>query len=112
MIIDTHAHHYPERFRALIEAQGETSPVRIVRNQQGHRVLLFDGREFFTFFPRFYDIDVRLADMHDAGIDCQVLSIAPPMVFWADPVLGRELCQVYNDELAEVVRTYPEKVVF
>ncbi|MEE8302171.1 MAG: amidohydrolase family protein, partial [Candidatus Tectomicrobia bacterium] len=36
---------------------------------------------------------------------------APPMVFWADPALGRDLCQAYNDEVAAVVRAHPEKFV-
>ena len=48
MIIDTHAHHYPVRYLDLIEAQGDKYPVRIVRNQAGHRVRLVDQREFFT----------------------------------------------------------------
>lgn len=111
MIIDTHAHLYPERYLDLIEAQGEKYPVRIGRDREGLRVLLFDDREFFTFFPNFYDVDVRLAEMKAAGVDFQVLSIAPPMVFWADPDLGREICRVYNDELAAVVRAHPDKFV-
>ncbi len=109
MIIDTHAHLYPEPYLDLIEAQGDKYPVQISRNDQGHRVLLFDGREFFTFFPGFYDVEVRLADMKAAGIDFQILSVAPPMVFWADSGLGLEICQVYNDELAAIVNTYPNK---
>lgn len=111
MIIDTHAHLYPEPYLDLIEAQGDKYPVRIGRNDQGHRVLLFDEREFFTFLPGFYDVDVRLADMKAVGIDFQVLSIAPPMVFWADPDLGREICRVFNDELAAVVNAHPDRFV-
>jgi aminocarboxymuconate-semialdehyde decarboxylase len=111
VIIDTHAHLYPERYLDLIEAQGDKYPVQIARNKEGLRVLLFDNREFFTFFPGFFDVDVRLAEMEAAGIDFQVLSIAPPMVFWADPDLGREICQVFNDELAAVVRAHPDKFV-
>lgn len=111
MIIDTHAHLYPEAYLDLIEAQGDKYPVRIGRNAEGHRVLIFDNREFFTFFPGFYDVDVRLAEMEAAGVDFQVLSIAPPMVFWADPDLGREICRVFNDALAEVVRAHPDRFV-
>ncbi len=111
MIIDTHAHLYPEAFLDLIEAQGDKYPVRIGRNAEGLRILLFDNREFFTFFPGFYDVDIRLAEMDAAGVDFQVLSIAPPMVFWADPDLGRALCQVFNDTLAAVVRAHPDRFV-
>ena len=109
MIIDTHAHLYPEAYLDLIEAQGETHPVRIVRDSAGNRVLVLDGREFFTFFPKYYDVDVRLAEMDEAGIDFQVLSIAPPMVFWADAALGLDLCRVYNDGLADIVRAHPDR---
>ncbi len=109
MIIDTHAHLYPERFLDLIEAQGNKYPVSIAKNAEGLRVLRFDEKDFFTFHPGFIDVDVRLADMEAAEIDFQVLSIAPPMVFWADPELGRELCQVYNDELMATVRRHPGK---
>ncbi len=109
MIIDTHAHFYPEPYLDLVEAQGEKYPVSIVRDEKGQRVLRFGQGHFFTFLPRFYDIGVRLAEMEEAGVDMQVLSIAPPMVFWADPGLGRELCQIYNAELARLVRDYPGK---
>ena len=109
MIIDTHAHFYPEPYLDLVEAQGEKYPVSIVRDKKGQRVLRFGQGHFFTFLPRFYDIGVRLAEMEEAGVDMQVLSIAPPMVFWADPGLGRELCQIYNAELARLVRDYPGK---
>ncbi len=109
MIIDTHAHFYPEPFLDLVEAQGDKYPVSIVRDETGQRVLHFGHGAFFTFLPRFYDIDVRLADMAEAGVDMQVLSIAPPMVFWADPGLGRELCGIYNEELARLTRDHPDK---
>ena len=107
MIVDAHAHHYPVPFLDEIEAQGERYPVQIRRDWEGSRVLRFDDRPFFTFEPDFYDIEVRLGQMDRVGIDLQVLSIAPPMVFWAEPGLGLALCQIYNEELARVVRSHP-----
>ncbi|MBW1781497.1 MAG: amidohydrolase family protein [Deltaproteobacteria bacterium] len=111
LIIDTHAHLYPERFLDLIEDQKDTYPVQIVRNKEGLRVLLFYGREFLVFHPNFYRADVRLAEMAASNVDFQVLSIALPIVYWADAELGRELCQVYNDELAAVVKMHSDKFV-
>jgi len=111
LIIDTHAHLYPERFLDLIEDQKDKYPAQIVRNKEGLRVLIFYDREFFIFHPNFYQADVRLAEMEAAKVDFQVLSIALPMVYWADTELGRDICQVYNDELAAVVRTHPDKFV-
>jgi aminocarboxymuconate-semialdehyde decarboxylase len=106
MIVDAHAHHYPIPFLDEMEAQGERYPVQIRRDRAGNRVLRFDERPFFTFEPDFYDVEVRLAQMDRVGIGLQVLSIAPPMVFWAEPGLGLALCQIYNEELAKVVGTH------
>lgn len=112
MRIDAHAHLYPEGFLALIEAQGDKYPIRIARPNPGeHRKFFVGGREFFTFTPDFFDLDVRLGQMAESNVDMQVLSLAPPMVYWAEPALGRELCQIYNDEIAGVVRAHPDKFI-
>ena len=83
MRIDAHAHLYPERFLNLIEAQGEKYPIQIVRPGPGEdRKLIIGGNEFFSFAPDFFDVDVRLSEMAESNVDMQVLSLAPPMVYW------------------------------
>ncbi len=112
MRIDAHAHLYPERFLNLIEAQGEKYPIQIVRSGPGEdRKLIVGGKEFFSFAPDFFDVDVRLSEMAESQVDMQVLSIAPPMVYWAEPSLGLELCRIFNDEIAVIVRRHPDKFV-
>ncbi|MCZ6451885.1 MAG: amidohydrolase family protein [Deltaproteobacteria bacterium] len=112
MRIDAHAHLYPERFLNLIEAQGEKYPIQIVRPGPGEdRKLIISGKEFFSFAPDFFDVDVRLSEMAESNVDMQVLSLAPPMVYWAEPSLGLELCRIFNDEIAVIVRCHPHKFV-
>lgn len=110
MRIDAHAHLFPERFLRRIEEQGDKYPVQIRRPHPGSdRVFYAENREFYIFTPDFYDVDVRLEQMAESGVDAQVLSLAPPMVYWADLEFARELCQIYNDEMAAVVRRHPGK---
>ena len=112
MRIDAHAHLYPDRFLDLIERQGDKHPVEVRREGAGgERKLIVAGREFFTFLPDFFDLDVRLEQMAAAAVDMQVLSLGPPMVYWAEPELGAELCQAFNDEIASIVRRHPDKFV-
>ena len=112
MRIDAHAHFYPERFLDLIERQGDKHPVEVRREGAGgERKLIVAGREFFTFLPDFFDLGVRLEQMAAAAVDMQVLSLGPPMVYWAEPELGAELCQAFNDEIASIVRRHPDKFV-
>ena len=112
MRIDAHAHFYPERFLDLIEGQGNKHPIEVRREGAGgERKLIVAGREFFTFFPDFFDLDVRLEQMAVSDVDMQVISLGPPMVYWAEPELGAELCRAFNDEMAAIVRRYPDRFV-
>ncbi len=102
MRIDAHAHFYPERFLDLIEGQGDKPPIEVRREGAGgERKLFVAGREFFTFSPDFFDLDVRLEQMAASAVDMQVISLGPPMVYWAESALGAELCRVFNDEMAK-----------
>lgn len=112
MRIDAHAHLYPERFIRTIEALGEKYPVQMRRPAPGADYVFYaGGREFFALTPDFYDVDVRLEQMAGSGVDMQVLSLAPPMVYWAEPELAGDLCRLFNDEVAAVVRRHPDRFV-
>ncbi len=112
MRIDAHAHFYPDRFLGLIEGQGDNHAIEVRREgANGERRLVVAGREFFTFSRDFFDLDFRLEQMAASGVDMQVISLGPPMVYWAEPELGAELCRAFNDEMARVVRRYPEHFV-
>ncbi len=54
------------------------------------------------------DIATRLKDMDEAGIDMQVLSLGPGIEQY-DAAFAIPLAEKTNDELAEVIRKYPDR---
>src|SRR5712691_5109189 len=71
--------------------------------------LCFEGIRYWRYTDAFHDPTPRLADMDRAGVDRQVLSLGPPMLYRAEPALGRRLARIWNDEIARVVRAHPDR---
>ncbi len=53
--------------------------------------------------------DKRIQDMDAAGIDKQILSLTSPGVQVFDPATATALAASSNDQLAEVIRKYPDR---
>jgi 2,3-dihydroxybenzoate decarboxylase len=51
----------------------------------------------------------RLDDMHDTGIDRQILALTSPGVQIFDTATARSIAVAANDELADAVRRHPDK---
>jgi aminocarboxymuconate-semialdehyde decarboxylase len=49
--------------------------------------------------------------MDAAGIDVHAISVPPPMVYWAEPAKGLELCQLANDALSELADQEPDRIL-
>jgi aminocarboxymuconate-semialdehyde decarboxylase len=109
MVIDVHAHLYPRPFMEAVAAHGPRYGVSLGSDQPP--TLCFEGIAFWRYTAAFHDVDERLRQMDAAGVDRQVLSLGPPMVYWADPDLARDLCHVFNDAIAAVVRAHPDRFV-
>jgi aminocarboxymuconate-semialdehyde decarboxylase len=107
MVVDVHAHLYPRPFMEAIGAHGPTYGVSLTGDDPPF--LCFEGIRFWRYTAAFHDVDGRLRAMDAAGVDRQVLSIGPPMVYWAEPELARALCRIFNDEIATVVRRHPDR---
>ena len=111
MIVDMHAHLYPERYMEELARSGGRYGVGIERAADGRRFLRFEGIRYWWYVEPFYDVERRLAAMDQAEVDLQVLSMGPPMVFWADPALGARLSRLLNEEIARVVEQHPDRFV-
>jgi len=111
MIIDYHAHFYPRPFMEEIARNGAPYGVGLERNESGDEILQFEGMHFWAYKENFFDAQRRLAVLDEAGVELQVLSMGPPMVYWADPQLASRLCQIMNDEIACLVERYPTRFV-
>jgi predicted TIM-barrel fold metal-dependent hydrolase len=63
-----------------------------------------------SLFNRLLDLDEgRLRQMDKYGIDVQILSLSAPGIEQLEPQAGAELARKANDELAEVIRRYPDR---
>lgn len=109
MIVDFHAHLYPRAYMDEIKKRGATYGLGLEINEKGHEILHFEGIPFWAYFEHFRDIDTRIAVLDEAGVDLQVLSMGPPMCYWADQQLALDLCQIMNDALAAVVAKHPTR---
>jgi aminocarboxymuconate-semialdehyde decarboxylase len=111
MIIDFHAHIYPRPFMDEIKRRGARYGLGLEFNQAGLDMLCFEGIDFWAYVEDFYDVDRRLIVLNDAEVDLQVLSMGPPMVYWANTGLAVDLCQILNEEIADVVKRHPDRFV-
>ena len=109
MIIDVHAHFVPRSFLEVIAKEG--APYGASLRQDGNDpTILLSGRPYGPITPHYYATKPRLKDMDKAGVDMQVLSLNPPMVYWPDAQLGTRLARLYNDELAAAVAARPDRL--
>ena len=56
------------------------------------------------------NVDKRLADLDQMGIDVQAVSINP-FWYWADEDLARKIIQVQNEKIAAFCATHPDRFV-
>lgn len=108
-VVDIHAHLYPWGYLQALASETD-APVVAVPDGDSFD-LMVRGARFVRVGPRFYDPQVRLAAMDAAGVDTQVLSLSPPMVYWAGPERAIELCRLVNDELAAIARAHPGRFI-
>lgn len=55
------------------------------------------------------DLDYRIAEMDEHGVDMHLLSITGPGVQAFDATLGSELAEIANDTLARAIAKYPDR---
>ena len=111
MILDIHAHFYPQAYIDALETYGDNEQVGLLRNKHSDPVILFEGIQYFPLTPKFYDVDSRLKTMDDARVDMQAISIGPPMVYWMPPSQSLELCRIANNGIADIVKKYPHRFI-
>ena len=109
-VIDIHAHWYPPEWIALLEAKGEANGAKIGKNASGLTTIGIPGLGV-TLQPRYTDIPSRLAAMDQAGVAMHAVSLTQPMVYWAPPAFGLEMCRTFNDAASALHQRYPDRFV-
>jgi aminocarboxymuconate-semialdehyde decarboxylase len=108
--IDVHAHVVPQSLWRAADAGREWYGVRHERGD-GVGTMTSAGKRTVFASPKVrFTPDERIKDMDAQGVDVQVLSIHTPFFgYHLDPAQGRALAREVNDEIAAMVRQWPER---
>ena len=96
MTIDAFTHVWPTRY---LERR---------RDIEGSRF-----RDISARLPELADIDARLRNMDEAGIDQQVVTLAVPPIEQSidDPEMAAGLASLANEALSDLADRYPERII-
>jgi len=107
MRIDSHTHFFPKAFLEEIGRRGQPFGMELTPGPDGVPTLLMHGVPHPDLRP-FLDVEHHLRRMNASQIDMHVVwQSSRPNVFWADADLGLALCQIINDEYADLVARHP-----
>jgi aminocarboxymuconate-semialdehyde decarboxylase len=107
-IVDVHVHHVPEAFARFVE---KALPYGIQREvPRGESVNLHVGQLTFALTRTFFDIERLASRMAEMRVDKAILSLATPFVNFEVPAsLGAEAAELYNNEIASLRKTAPDR---
>lgn len=115
-LIDFEAHFFTEDYVAYLRQR--QAPPRLeaveVEDQREERLWLTDklfASRTFTLRPLLDLEEMRLAEMDEAGITIQVLTLAGPGCELFEPSEGVEMARKSNDQLADAIKKYPDRFV-
>ena len=109
MKIDLHAHFIPRDLLDMTDRDGQKHGYTIEKDASGREVLM-TGSSFRSTVADMCDLEKRIQYMDKIGLDMEVISVAPPHIFYevnAEDSLS--FAQRYNSGIAEVVRAYPDR---
>jgi aminocarboxymuconate-semialdehyde decarboxylase len=106
--IDVHTHYLAAALVRALERRTELP--RISDGPNGRQIEYGQGN-IHPVLPAMGDVDLRLHEMDEQGIDIAVLSINVPGVDWFPLADGLSVAREVNDELAALVERYPDRFV-
>jgi aminocarboxymuconate-semialdehyde decarboxylase len=111
--VDIHAHMLPvETIRRLGKESPRVAP-KLIDQTDGSTIMEIAGKVVQRPMPReCWDLDLRLADMDQHGVDMQAVCATVHTFFYdAEPALGLACAALQNDEIAAVVKRHPNRFV-
>jgi aminocarboxymuconate-semialdehyde decarboxylase len=112
-IIDVHAHAWTVEIEKLVRGRpGHDQHLRTELRRAGEESMRLGAEQMATRGPLLQDPDARLAAMDRAGVDAQVVSIAPTQFHqWTgDAGLARELVDVSHQVIGALVAWRPDRL--
>lgn len=104
--IDIHTHYLASTLVSALKRR--TALPRISQGPQGLQIEYGRGN-IHPVLPNMGDVELRLRDMDEQGIDVALLSINIPGVDWFPVADGPAVARDVNDELADLVAAHPER---
>ncbi len=108
--IDIHAHYYSESFLGLLGGEGKQFGGHFFRNDDSFTFQTPAGG-LGPLPMKFIDVEQRVRDMDNSGVDVQAISLSVPMVYWADRTLNAKLARAWNTAASDVHRKHPTRFV-
>lgn len=108
MKIDIHNHFYPTQFLNQLKDIGRTVGISVEKDEWDRTLLVQRGNRLVTITEPMTNVQQRLKDMAEAGIDKQVLTLSIPSVDIFPVEMATKLARVVNEEIAGICQDYPE----
>ncbi len=104
--IDVHAHYFGADLGERIAAAHDDRWPTLVKNPAGDGgALMLGHRRFRQVRSVLWDVDERITELDQAGVDIQVISPVPiTLAYWADPRASIAYARASNDSIADAVR--------
>jgi aminocarboxymuconate-semialdehyde decarboxylase len=110
MIIDIHAHYYPEAYLGLLQKHGY--PAETVYSNARVGAPEEPGTHTYKLRDRaFTELELRIAAMDAQGVDVHALSLPPPYVFAHSADLLIEIARTFNHAASAAHRAHPQRLV-
>jgi aminocarboxymuconate-semialdehyde decarboxylase len=108
--IDIHTHVLTEETMGLLQKESSKIGPKLTPIDADFAVLDVAGVPYRPFPRGGFDIDRRFADMAAAEVEAQVLSATPQTYFYdQEPSLAVSCAALQNDQIAKLVKAYPDR---
>lgn len=105
--IDVHTHYLASALVRALERRTELP--RISEGPNGRQIAYGHGN-IHPYLPAMGDVELRLREMDEQGIDVALVSINIPGVDWFPASDGASVARDINDELADLVGAHPDRL--
>lgn len=104
--IDVHTHYLAA---ALVRALERRTELPRISDSPNGRQIEYGQGNIHPYLPAMGDVELRLNEMDEQGIDLALLSINIPGVDWFPPADGPAVAREVNDELSDLVSRHPDR---
>lgn len=105
MRIDIHAHFIPPELVEDARRAAAPDGLQVIR-QDGQELMAHRQGYRYPLAPEFYNVEAKLKQMDEMGLDISVWSVAPPLfLYWLEPARAADFCRAVNESLARLAPT-------